>query len=261
MSLASERKTLLLFDVDGTLAASGQQCSEEMLQVLQRLSSAHSNVDCGVVGGGSLKKIEWQLGGAERGVSALRWLFAENGLVTGDGKVHDSLRTAVKESDLQHAIDLCLRWIADTRLPFKRGQFLDFRNALIYVTPIGSQCTAAERERFARLDSMHGFRLQLLRHLRSDARFNANFECVLGGQIGVGIFPRGFDKTYCLRHIDAYTAAGGAEYERIFFIGDRCTRNGNDYPLFSSERTIAYETSGPEHTLQLLHHSIMPQLV
>ena len=249
----SANRHLVLFDVDGTLAESGKQCDSTIVDALQKLASME-NVDIGVVGGGTLQKIRWQLG--EPLCNTMRWLFAENGLVTGDGTVHASLRNSVSERDLQHAVDLCLRWIAKTRLPFKRGHFIDFRHGLIYVTPIGAQCSASERERFARLDSMHGFRLQLLRHLRGDDRFARRFQCVLGGQIGVGIFPHDFDKTYCLRHIDA----SDAHYERIYFFGDRCTPNGNDYPLYASPRTIAFATNGPARTMQLLRQEVLPRL-
>ena len=244
-------RALVLFDVDGTLTESGEQCPAPMLDALSQLCSL-PNVDLGVVGGGSLEKIRWQL----RDATCFRWLFAENGLVTGDGLVHESLRSAVPEAEIQHAIDLCLSWIAATRLPFKRGKFVDFRNGLFYVTPIGSQCNRAERERFARLDASHGFRLKLLRQLRSDQRFAQHFECLLGGQLGVAVYPCGFDKTYCLRHLDASQTT----YERIFFVGDRCNRNGNDYPLYASPRTIAFETNGPQRTMQLLRSQIVPRL-
>lgn len=38
----------------------------------------------------------------------------------------------------------------------------------------------------------------------------------IGGQISFDVFPKGWDKTYCLRHVE------GDGYQKIHFFGDKC---------------------------------------
>ncbi len=54
----------------------------------------------------------------------------------------------------------------------------------------------------------------------------------------------GWDKTYCLRHCE--------EYNKIYFVGDKCDPGQNDFELYESSRTKAFKTSGPEETESLM---------
>jgi len=249
----SDRRDLVLFDVDGTLAQSGKQCSTAIVAMLQRLAKV-DNIDLGVIDSNSLETIRWQL---SAGGAALRWLFAENGLMTGDGTIHDSFDHAVGKEDQQHVIDLCLHWIANTRLPFKRDHVIELGVAIMHVTPIGWQCSAAERDRFSRLDSTHGFRLKLLRHLRADKQFAAALQCCMDNHIGIDIYPAGFDKTYCWRHI----AAADMQYNRIYYINSGQARSSGAHLVGSPSNIQALESSGPQHTLQLIDQQLVPRLV
>lgn len=38
----------------------------------------------------------------------------------------------------------------------------------------------------------------------------------IGGQISFDVFPKGWDKTYCLRHVE------NDGYKEIHFFGDKC---------------------------------------
>ena len=61
----------------------------------------------------------------------------------------------------------------------------------------------------------------------------------LGGSTSIDIFPKGWDKTYVLRHISD---------EDIWFYGDRCQPGGNDFHLYSHPdvRKRSFEVRGPE---------------
>ena len=43
------------------------------------------------------------------------------------------------EEKLQEFINFCLHYIADLKLPVKRGTFVEFRNGMLNVSPIGKQ--------------------------------------------------------------------------------------------------------------------------
>ncbi len=68
----------------------------------------------------------------------------------------------------------------------------------------------------------------------------------MGGQIGIGIHPKGWDKSYILQFINL------TDYESVSFYGDRCLPNGNDYPLYSHMNINGNFVKGPEETLTLI---------
>lgn len=66
------------------------------------------------------------------------------------------------------------------------------------------------------------------------------------------MFPAGWDKTYCLRHVEAEKNVSGAEYTKIHFFGDKCFVGGNDYEIYTDSRTIGHSVEGPEDTMNQL---------
>lgn len=74
----------------------------------------------------------------------------------------------------------------------------------------------------------------------------------IGGQVSFDVFPTGWDKTYCLQHIEAEKEITGIEYKTIYFFGDKCFPGGNDYEIFTDKRTNGHAVEGPTHTMKLL---------
>ena len=75
----------------------------------------------------------------------------------------------------------------------------------------------------------------------------------IGGQISFDIFPNGWDKTYCLRHLENEAKRpGGIEYSTVHFFGDKTAEGGNDHEIFSDPRTIGHTVTGPEDTMRQL---------
>ena len=70
--------------------------------------------------------------------------------------------------------------------------------------------------------------------------------CELTVQISFDVFPAGWDKTYCLRFLDA------SEFDEIHFFGDKTYEGGNDHEIYIHERTIGHSVQSPEETLKLL---------
>lgn len=71
----------------------------------------------------------------------------------------------------------------------------------------------------------------------------------IGGQISFDVFPKGWDKTYCLQHIEAETKMpGGVEYKTLHFFGDKTYKGGNDYEIFEDPRTVGHTVKNPEET-------------
>lgn len=236
---------LLLFDVDGTLAKSTLQLEDNMLNRLIELKN--QGYELSIVGGGTYEHIIYQIGG-HKNEKLFKYIFSENGLVTyKDGKLfhENDIKKEISEELIQTIINFVLIHIATMKLPFKRGSFIRFRKGMLYITPIGGDCSKKERAEFAKYDSKHKLREIMIDILMNNfSKFGIDVK--MGGQIGIGLHPKGWDKTYILNLINM------KDYEEIHFFGDRCTPNGNDYPLYSHKGINGNHVKNPDHTLELL---------
>ena len=143
------------------------------------------------------------------------------------------------EAKLRPFIDFVLRYVADLDIPVKRGTFIEFRSGMINVSPIGRNCSQAERDAFEAYDKVHGVRAAMVAALR--ARFpDLGFTYSVGGQISFDVFPAGWDKTYCLRFLE--------HFETVHFFGDKTHAGGNDHEIFASARTIGHTVTSPADT-------------
>ena len=72
----------------------------------------------------------------------------------------------------------------------------------------------------------------------------------IGGQISFDVFPTGWDKTYCLQHLESEAKNnGGEEYTTVHFFGDKTYKGGNDYEIYEDSRTIGHAVTCPEDTM------------
>lgn len=58
------------------------------------------------------------------------------------------------EEKLQTFINFALRYMSELKLPAKRGTFVEFRNGLINLCPVGRSCTQEERDQFEAYDKV-----------------------------------------------------------------------------------------------------------
>ena len=65
-------------------------------------------------------------------------------------------------------------------------------------------------------------------------------------QISFDVFPIGWDKTYCLRHLQAYN------FKTIHFFGDKTYEGGNDFEIFTSPATVGHAVTQPADTIAQL---------
>ncbi|EPS70120.1 phosphomannomutase, partial [Genlisea aurea] len=201
---------IALFDVDGTLTAPRKAVTPEMLQFMRDLRKV---VTVGVVGGSDLVKISEQLG--ETVIQDYDFVFAENGLVAyAEGKLIGtlSLKSFLGEDKLKEFINFTLHYLADLDIPIKRGTFIEFRSGMLNVSPIGRNCSQEERDEFEKYDKVHGIRSEMVSVLRKKFE-HLNLSFSIGGQISFDVFPKGWDKTFCLRYLN--------EFEEIHFFGDK----------------------------------------
>ncbi|KAG6817532.1 Phosphomannomutase 1 [Tephrocybe sp. NHM501043] len=209
------QKKLVLFDVDGTLTLARQGVKKEMVETLRDL---RKKVVIGFVGGSDLVKISEQLlWEGTNPVDYFDYGFAENGLTAyklGKKLESQSFIKFLGEGKYKTLINFVLHYIADMDIPIKRGTFVEFRNGMVNISPIGRNATIAERLEFQAYDQEHGLRAAFVKVLQEKfADYGLTFS--IGGQISFDVFPNGWDKTYALRHVE------DEGFEEIHFFGDK----------------------------------------
>ena len=70
------------------------------------------------------------------------------------------------EAKLQTFINYALGYMSQLTLPVKRGTFVEFRDGLINVCPVGRSCSQSERDQFAAYDKEHGVRQKFVEALK-----------------------------------------------------------------------------------------------
>merc|ERR1711977_465197 len=201
--------TICLFDVDGTLTYPRGEATPEMLSLLHAL---RQKVAIGFVGGSDLIKQQEQIGAPARAnvTTLFDFCFSENGLTAfklGEPLATHSFISWLGEPKYKELVNFILHYIADLDIPIKRGTFVEFRNGMINVSPIG-------------------------------------------GQISFDVFPTGWDKRYCLQHLEKEAKEpGGVEYTTIHFFGDKTEVGGNDHEIYSDPRTIGHAVKDFEDTM------------
>jgi len=247
------KKTLLLFDIDGTLTLPRQTIQQDMLKLLTDIST--DQYELGFVGGSDLNKQKEQL--FESNFGLFEWRFSENGLMAfqGDTLIHEkSLSEYLGEVHMGHLLNICLNVLSYIDLPIKRGNFIEFRKGMLNVSPIGRSCSLEERNAFEQFDKNHKIREQMIQKIKSKWN-NYVFEHALsfvplnfsiGGQISVDIFPEGWDKTYCLQFLEN-------KYSEIHFFGDKVDKGGNDFEIYGDIRVIGHRVSSPQDTMQQIN--------
>ncbi|KAH8116386.1 eukaryotic phosphomannomutase [Phellopilus nigrolimitatus] len=237
-----KHKKLVLFDVDDTLSPPRRHASPDIIKMLRDL---RKEIVTGFVGGSNLSKIQEQLGVTGNNVvNDFDFAFAENGLTAyrlGKQLASQSFINFLGDDKYKKLVNFILHYIADMDIPIKRGTFVEFRNGMINVSPIGRNASVEERNQFVKYDKERKLRSAFVDVLREKfADYDLTYS--IGGQISFDVFPRGWDKTYCLEHVRS------EGFEEIHFFGDKTYKGGNDYEIFTDSRTIGHSVTGPDDT-------------
>src|SRR5215469_8489621 len=139
--------------------------------MLATLEELRQKVAIGYVGGSNLVKQQEQLGiPAGRPVTDMfDFCFSENGLVSYKLGVELASNSFIKwlgEEKYKELVRFILHYIADLDIPFKRGTFIEFRNGMINVSPVGRNATNEEREAYEKFDLEHKIRETFVEKLR-----------------------------------------------------------------------------------------------
>jgi phosphomannomutase len=222
MSLNKESKRIIcIFDIDGTLTHSGVQITDEMFNVLNKLKS--KNIELVAVGGGKYEIIKWQL----RDSNLFDKIFAECGSIYYENNKlieEKNIMDHCNRHILNEIIRSALFNISKLNILFSGNQ-IDVRKGLVYISPVGMQAIEYERNIFIELEKKEHIRKFLIEEFKK-IDINDEFEIVLGGSVGIAVYPKGWNKAQIMKYFDINN-------NEIYFFGDRVDIDGNDYPLYS----------------------------
>ena len=240
-------KTLLLFDIDGTLTEARKPIKENMIECLKK-NSFYEDIDIATIGGSDLPKAKEQLKSA---IDLLKFIFIENGLVYLDEKkeLHkvNKISIFLGYDTLKEFFNFCLKYINQLDIPVITAIFVQLRTGLINVSPIGRNCSQEERDSFVIYNKEHHILEKFRQTLIKNFEEKFGLEISIGGQINFDVFPVGWDKRYCLQFIEKL-------YDNIIFFGDKGYYGGNDYEIITNEKiTKGIRVGNPEDTIEKIN--------
>lgn len=256
-------KTIVLFDMDGTLTEPRSSFESKSLEdTLYQLTNL--GVHIGIVTGSDLKYLKQQMG-VFLGRSPSRYkthLLPCNGTkylkppkfanqdhdLVSDMSMLDELGSENYRKLVKEIIDQQFEF-SDKDIPLS-GHFIDYRGSMINWSPIGREATSQQRLEFIKMDNDLNLRTNVLDGFRSQLAWleiDKDVVIKLGGDTSFDVYPTGWDKTYALKHFPGWD---------LWFIGDRCCDNGNDFEIFNACEGQSYITCGPENTEKIIQKII-----
>tara|TARA_R110000823_G_scaffold17936_1_gene56076 strand:+ start:302 stop:1099 length:798 start_codon:yes stop_codon:yes gene_type:complete len=226
---------IVLFDMDGTLTLPREKIQHDMIRSLRDLSLS---TKIGIVTGSDFEYVMQQCGDMFdlSGVPVNRIdIFPCNG--TKHYKWANNKFNKVSEVDMIEKISLAkYKMLLQTLLSFQlmitlkhdvpyTGTFFDYRGSTINWCPIGRSADKKERKAWVAEDEKYKIRNYFMKEVTKFFKEkDIDLKIALGGSTSFDIYPTGWDKTYVISHL--------AEYDNIYFVGDRCGPGGNDYELY-----------------------------
>ncbi|KAK1347508.1 phosphomannomutase [Hamiltosporidium tvaerminnensis] len=245
--MARDTKTCFLFDVDGTLTPSRQKITPEVLNMLKDIKS---KVYIAFVGGSDINKQIEQVG--DDCLKIFDFGFPENGVAFYEGTnlvEQTKIIDVLGEELYKKFVNYCLSYFSKIDIPIKRGTFIEYRNSMINLCPIGRSCSKEERKEFKKFDDVHLVRQKMVDALQKEfGKYNLQFS--IGGEISIDCFPKGWDKTYCIQHLEK------KNIKNIYFFGDMTHPGGNDYEIFVDKRVVGIKVEGPSDTVKKVYEKI-----
>ena len=232
---------LFLFDVDGTLTPPRLKICDDMILFLNDMKK--KGIHLGIVGGSDYAKIEEQV--SKEVLLLFDHVFSENGMVLHrQGQIVHSqnMKKRYSQAMINAFISAVLLYIGDLDIPVKTGTFVEFRKGMINISPIGRNCSQEERDDFEKYDQIHKVREKMIQYLEENFSHMC-FDYSIGGQISFDVFPRNFNKTFCLNYLP--------HNEPIHFFGDKTDVGGNDFEIYEDGRVIGHKVETYKDTIIL----------
>jgi HAD superfamily hydrolase (TIGR01484 family) len=218
-------KTMIAFDLDGTLAESKQAIPPEMAERLEALLGV---ADVAVISGGDWPQFETQVvSRLPEGADLKRlWIMPTTGtkLYRYDGEwkaIYADVFDAEEREKIAAALDQVMREKGYDQAQIW-GEQIEDRGSQITFSALGQQAPLWAKKDwdpdFAKRKDMQVDLVKLLPGLSIN----------MGGSTSIDITREGIDKAYGMRKLAEHA---GITFENILFMGDAIFPGGNDYPV------------------------------
>jgi phosphomannomutase len=252
-------KTLFLFDMDGTLTLPRQKISTNVELMLGRIQN--SGHDVGIITGSGMNYVKQQCASffdlSLLDTSSVHFLPC-NGTkyILNEREIYsNNMKEYLGVKKWRELISffvnqqnrLCMQLPSSFPLT---GHFFDYRESMLNWCPIGRNADTDDRKVWESLDEGNRIRNPILKEVREFLNTaEMDLSVKLGGDTSFDIYPFGWDKTYPLNETNHFD-----QFEKIYFIGDRCQRNGNDFEIYNHYRTEGYQTDSVEQTCEIVNN-------
>tara|TARA_Y100000593_G_scaffold64886_1_gene119569 strand:- start:1639 stop:2433 length:795 start_codon:yes stop_codon:yes gene_type:complete len=251
-------KSIVLFDMDGTLTKPRQAFNSRILGI--PLYNLSKYAEIGIITGSDEDYLREQMGEFLNNSNAR---YKTHLLPCNGTKYYKPPQHAKSEFQLVHEVSMEQHLgkdkyrellqeliysqvdMANEGVPLT-GHFINCRGSMINWCPIGRNANTSEREEFMRIDKEKSLRARVIGELKNMLELKGLAPTItlkFGGDTSFDIYPKGWDKTYGLKQFPNWD---------VWFVGDRCAPDGNDYEIYEACLGRSYVTSGPEHTKEII---------
>ena len=242
-----KKEKIYIFDVDGTLTPSRLPMTKEFQEFFSEWVKTNKFY---LVTGSNIEKLQEQM--CYFDIEAERiFTCCGNQMWKPDPHIVNISAELVYENkfEVPRKLKKLLGTIlSNSRYPHRYGNHIEDRGSLLNFSIVGRDCTQEQRDEYFKWDNENGERKIIANAVKE--KF-PDLDAVIGGQISIDIYPKGYDKSQVLEHIEKRHPEG-----EIIFIGDRIEGGGNDYPLAQLMDTISdcdwYQTKDWKQTKQIL---------
>ena len=262
-------KKVILFDMDGTLTPARQEMDINTEMCLR--DAQQKGFEIGIITGSNMNYVRHQCSRlfdlSLIDASKVHFLPCNGTKYILDDKMiyEKNMRDYMGEKLWNRLMTLLVVLQTDLVLEHSiplTGHFIDYRGSTLNWCPIGRNAEKQDRDKWKEMDSNYKIRKSFLKQLKtlvhtqcthlgdlraSDVELTVKY----GGDTSFDIFPLGWDKTCVLDMFDIFF-----DYEQIYFIGDRCEQDGNDYEIFEHPKTIGFKTNSPDETIKIVNKII-----
>lgn len=201
-----------IFDVDGTLTPSRVNMNGEFQNYF--LDFCYANSVYLVTGSDYPKTLE-QVG--EHVCEAVTRIYNCSGNDVWEKGVNIYTNEWTLPDDARSWLEAKL---ADSAFPLRTGVHLEERPGMVNFSIVGRGADRAQRAQYVKWDENVSERIHLAKEFKT---LFPDLEAKVGGETGIDIFPVGRDKSQIIEDFDVDDV--------LYFFGDRCDPDGNDYPL------------------------------
>jgi phosphomannomutase len=238
-------KTLIVFDLDGTLAESKASLDSEMATLLGTLLSI---VKVAVISGGGWPQFETQVlanlphQGHLTNLSLLPTCGTQFYKYTGSWeKLYSEDFTADEKSKIIESLNKSIRTAGFTVAKIW-GKPIEDRGSQITYSALGQQAPIEEKKKW---DPDFGRRKRIKALLDE---MIPEFSVRLGGTTSIDITKPGIDKAYGIRKLAEILAVA---IQEMIFIGDALFPGGNDYPA-KGTGVVCIRVRDPDETKRII---------